>query len=210
MKSRTIILVAGIAALAVLSFSHMYVSRPAPAPVAKVSVATPQFVLFSFDGSESLDMLNETLAFEQKMQTETKPIHFTYFINAAYFLTQYTASVYQAPEGPRGVSRIGFSNSTHDIALRVQGFNAAFRAGNEIGSHSVGHFTGALWTYDQWKQEFDSFTTIMANVQKNNPSEKIDAPVFLSIFCVILYRQNPGKKRLIHPVLSYRAAKLKR
>ena len=145
----------------------------------QVSSSTPQFVLLSFDGSKSVDMLNDTLAFETKMASEGKPLHFTYFINAAYFLTKSTANLYQGPGHSRGVSAIGFSDSTHDIAARVRAFNTAYAAGNEIGSHSAGHFNGAQWSFDEWKQEFDSFASLMANVQQNNASQKIDAPIFL-------------------------------
>ena len=144
-----------------------------------VSSSTPQFVVLSFDGSKSVDMLDETLAFEHKMQSEGKPLHFTYFINAAYFLSQETASMYQSPKKARGISNIGFSTYAKDIPLRVKAFNAAFAEGNEIGSHTVGHFDGTTWTYDDWSKEFGSFISIMTNVQKYNPSQQIDAPVFL-------------------------------
>jgi hypothetical protein len=157
-------------------------AQSAPHVKYAVSSSTPQFVLFSFDGSKSVAMLDETLAFEQKMQAEKKPLHFTYFINAAYFITDANAArLYQPPAGhPAGTSAIGFSDTTADIATRVSEFNKAFLAGNDIGSHSTGHFDGTAWTYDQWKQEFDSFTGLMANVQKNNPSVQIAAPNFLA------------------------------
>ena len=146
----------------------------------KISSSTPQFILLSFDGSKSVEMLDETLAFQQKMLSESKPLHFTYFINAAYFLTATTSQLYQAPGQPRSTSKIGFSSSTADIALRVNEFNKAFAEGNEIGSHSAGHFDGSAWTYADWKQEFDSFASLMSNIQKNNPSAQIDIPLFLS------------------------------
>ena len=151
----------------------------APKEHYQVSSSTPQFVLLSFDGSKSVDMLNETLAFEHTMASEGKPLHFTYFINAAYFLTKNTASLYQGPGHARGVSAIGFSNTTQDIASRVHAFNTAYAEGNEIGSHSAGHFNGSGWSYDEWKQEFDSFASLMGNVQKNNPSQTIETPTFL-------------------------------
>ena len=152
----------------------------APKVEYRVSSSTPQFVLLSFDGSKSVDMLNETLAFEQKMQTEQKPLHFTYFINAAYFLTQDNSDLYKAPDQATGTSNIGWSSSAQDIPLRVAAFNTAFAEGNDIGSHSAGHFDGSAWTYDEWNQEFNSFTSLMANVQQNNPSQKIDTPTFLT------------------------------
>ena len=152
----------------------------APKASYRVSSSTPQFVLLSFDGSKSMDMLDETLAFEEKLRSENKPLHFTYFINAAYFLTNKNANLYQPPHAPRGTSEIGFSASASDITLRVQKFNRALALGNEIGSHSVGHFNGSSWSNDEWKQEFDSFTSILANVQQNNPDIHVDAPLFLS------------------------------
>ncbi len=150
-----------------------------PKAVYQISSSTPQFVIFSFDGSKDVSMLDETLAFEQKMQNENKPLHFTYFINAAYFLTSKNSQLYKSPEAASGTSLIGFSDSLADIALRVQEFNKAFTMGNEIGSHTAGHFNGSNWSYDKWKQEFNSFFSLMTNVQQNNPSLHINAPTFL-------------------------------
>jgi hypothetical protein len=133
-----------------------------------------------FDGSKSLKMLNETLDFEQIMQAKGKSLHFTYFINAAYFFTKDTAQLYQAPRTAKGITNIGYSNSPEDIPLRVKAFNSAFVQGNEIGSHTVGHFNGVTWTYNEWKQEFSSFSSIMSSIQQNNPTLQIDAPLFLT------------------------------
>jgi hypothetical protein len=144
------------------------------------SSSTPQFVILSFDGSKSLAMLNETLDFEHKLASEGKSLRFTYFINAAYFLTKSNAKLYQGPHEPRGLSNIGFSNTAPDIASRVKAFNEAYQEGNEIGSHSVGHFNGVDWSYDDWEQEFVSFAALMADVQKNNLPILIDKPLFLA------------------------------
>jgi peptidoglycan/xylan/chitin deacetylase (PgdA/CDA1 family) len=146
----------------------------------QVSSSTPQFVVLSFDGSKSVPFLNETLDFEKTLESKNKSLRFTYFINAAYFLTKDNANLYQGPGHPRGTSNIGFSSTTLDITERVQVFNKAFAAGNEIGSHSAGHFDGSAWSYEQWSQEFNSFATLMWDVQKNNSSQQIDAPLFLA------------------------------
>jgi len=146
----------------------------------QVSSSTPQFVLLSFDGSKSVPMLNETLDFEQSMAQQGKPVRFTYFINASYFLTKDSGRIYQAPGQKPGVSNIGFSSTTEDIALRVAAFNRAQALGNEIGSHTVGHFDGSRWSQSDWQQEFSSFSSIMGHIQQNNPSKAIDAPAFLS------------------------------
>ena len=134
---------------------------------------TPQFVVLSFDGSKSVDMLNETLEFERKMIAKGKALHFTYFINGAYFLAPENSYLYTGPGQKSGVSKIGFSDKASDIADRVSAFNMAFREGNEIASHLVGHFNGIRWTYDSWKQEFTSFNDILSNVQKYNSSVPI-------------------------------------
>ncbi len=146
----------------------------------QVSSSTPQFVVLSFDGSKSVDMLNQSLDFERTMLLKSKSLRFTYFINAAYFLTKDTAGVYQAPGEKAGISNIGFSSTTADIALRVKAFNLAFAEGNEIGSHAAGHFNGTTWTYDNWKQEFISFASLMSAVPQNNSSQLIDRPIFLT------------------------------
>lgn len=145
----------------------------------QVSSSTPQFVLFSFDGSKSVNMLNDTLDFERTMSLNGKPLHFTYFINAAYFLTPDNAKLYQAPGQSAGISNINFSSTTADIAVRIRTFNTAYNLGNEIGSHTVGHFDGSRWSYDDWKKEFVSFDVLMRNVQENNLPTPIDSPVFL-------------------------------
>ena len=162
--------------------AQLYQAVQVPQPQAPIAVAssTPQFIVLSFDGSKSVDMLTQTLDFERTMAAEGKPLRFTYFINAAYFLTKDTASVYQGPGQLPGVTSIGFSNSADDIAKRVAAFNTAYAMGNEIGSHTVGHFNGKAWTYDEWKQEFTSFAGLMSAVPQNNPSVAIDQPQFVS------------------------------
>jgi hypothetical protein len=152
----------------------------APKVTYHVSSSTPQFVLFSFDGSKSVDMLNETLDFERTMASKGKSLHFTYFINAVYFITKDNAHLYQAPGQNPGISKISFSSTTPEILLRVQAFNKAFTLGNEIGSHTAGHFNGSTWSYDYWSREFTSFATLMRNVQQNNLSEQIETPLFLN------------------------------
>jgi hypothetical protein len=144
-----------------------------------VSSDTPQFVVFSFDGSKSVEMLKETLDFEDKLAQEDKKLHFTYFINAAYFLTKETAEVYKSPREPAGQSNIGFSENASDIVLRVKEFNEAIAKGNEVGSHTAGHFDGANWSYGEWDQEFNSFSSILRNVQSENPSVYVRPPTFI-------------------------------
>lgn len=145
-----------------------------------VASSTPQYVVLSFDGSKDIGMLNETLDFERAMAAQGESVRFTYFINAAYFLTEDTAKVYQGPGQKPGVTAIGYSNSAADVAQRVKAFNAAYGMGNEIGSHTVGHFDGTRWSYADWKQEFTSFAALMQSVPQNNPSVPVEAPLFLN------------------------------
>jgi len=75
---------------------------------------------------------------------------------------------------------IGFGDSEEGIARRVRAFNTAFLTGHEIASHSAGHFNGLHWSADEWRQEFTSFKTLIANVQHNNPNATVDQPLFSS------------------------------
>jgi hypothetical protein len=103
------------------------------------------------------------------MNNEGKPLHFTYFINGAYFLTKDEAGFYNAPREKSGFSNIGFGDSHSDIVSRVRGFNEALKEGNEIGSHSVGHFSGNDWSYEEWKKEFGFFSDILFDRGFGNP-----------------------------------------
>ncbi len=145
------------------------VSAALSTPALEYAVAsdTPQYVVLSFDGGKSSDMLDETLAFQKEMAGKNKLLYFTYFINAAYFLSNHKKALYQAPYHKPGVSNIGFSDSVPDITRRVRTFNEAVKRGNEVGSHTVGHFVGTSWTYQDWKQEFNSFFAILFGVQQN-------------------------------------------
>ena len=132
----------------------------APAPQKEVYTYIPQFVVLSFDGSKSLKMWKDTRAFARDMAEKSTPIHFTYFINPVYFLTKEEKDMYQGPRHAKGETPIGFSDSANSVVERVNQVNGAFAEGHEIGSHAVGHFDGSIWSYDEWKQEFEMFKTI--------------------------------------------------
>ena len=129
----------------------------------------PQFIVFSFDGSKSLDMWEKTRAFAKEMNASGKPIHFTYFINAAYFLLDSHRADYQGPGHKAGDSPLGFAKTPEEISKRIAEVNTAYAEGNEIGSHSAGHFMGGNWTASQWSQEFASFSDLLFNIGKHNP-----------------------------------------
>src|SRR3989338_389065 len=144
-----------------------------------VSSITPQFVLLSFDGSKSLSMLEEIQNFSKRMEFDGRRVRFTFFINAAYFLTDDNAAIYKSPRGAPGDSKIGYSNSIEDIRDRVAAFNKVVREGGEIASHAAGHWNGQYWSEEEWKKEFNSFKSIIYNVQVNNGAVTIEKPIFL-------------------------------
>ncbi|MDB5259365.1 MAG: hypothetical protein JWO73_573 [Candidatus Taylorbacteria bacterium] len=139
----------------------------------------PQFILLSFDGGKSIDVWEDTLNFSKKLNSEGKPVHFTYFINAAYFLAPENAKSYAPPLKPRGTSIINFSEDASHIDTRVKEVNRAILEGHEIASHLVGHFSGKSWNKNNWEQEFDSFDDIMSNIESKNPGLHLGQPSLL-------------------------------
>ena len=136
-----------------------------PAPVVNDG-KLPQFVLLAFDGSESIQMWKDTQAFAAEETAKNTPIHFTYFINAAYLLTPQTKNIYHPPQHPVGTSPIKFGYSQKDVADRIEQMNLAMKAGHELGSHSVGHWNGKTWSADEWKSELTQFDTIARTADK--------------------------------------------
>jgi hypothetical protein len=128
----------------------------------------PQFVVLAFDGSRSIQMWERTLNFAEEMKAKGFPIHYTYFLNAVYFLDPAHRNLYQAPHQKAGVSNIGFASSKPDVLLRIKEVNRAIEDGHDIGSHNAGHFSGTLWSYDEWLGQFKLFNSIMFDLSKND------------------------------------------
>jgi hypothetical protein len=141
------------------------------------SVGRPdQYIAFAFDGSKSLNMWQATRAFANDQAAKGKPLKFTYFINAAYYLSNasknnYIAPGYAAGQGA-GKSAIGFGELATDVGSRFDQTNLAYQENNEIANHASGHFDGSTWTLDQWMSEFTQFYNILANVFENNKLPK--------------------------------------
>ncbi len=133
---------------------------------------TPQYVVFSFDGSRSLSMWEDTRRFAHEMIAAGKPLHFTYFVSGVYFLSAEFRAAYQAPHEPAGKSLIGFAESKKDVDRRIAEINAAVDEGHEIGSHLNGHFNGVLWSREDWTKEFSVFNNLLFDIQKNNHSSE--------------------------------------
>lgn len=137
----------------------------------KLQTNNPQFIILSFDGAGSLEMWKETRAFAEEMLKKKIPIKFTYFLSSVYLLSDQYKNLYTPPREKQGESKIGFAKDSEEVYERIQEINAALAEGHEIGSHLGGHFSGGEWTYDEWKQEFNSFNDLVFNIEKNNHIE---------------------------------------
>ncbi len=124
----------------------------------------PQFVLFAFDGSKSLPMWEETREFARDMEKSGKPLRFTYFINASYYLADTNKKTYDAPQNGKGKSAIGFGGTTSDILARYNQTNLAYSEGHEIANHATGHYDGSKWSAEDWFSEFSQFYTLIFNI----------------------------------------------
>jgi hypothetical protein len=136
----------------------------------------PQFAVFSFDGSKSIDMWEETRGFAKEMNSQGKPIKFTYFISGVYLLENQNKNNYLPPNYASGTSLIGFGGTQSDVGARISQINQAIAEGHEIGSHENGHFNGWSWSLENWKQELSAFGNLVFNTDKNNSdiSQKIN------------------------------------
>ncbi|NJK39596.1 MAG: hypothetical protein HC835_10445 [Oscillatoriales cyanobacterium RM2_1_1] len=129
----------------------------------------PQFVLLAFDGSSSLGFWNQSRSFAQDMAAQNKPVHFTYFISAVYFVSPDQRQLYNAPGGKgKGKSAIGWGGSSEEIQQRLQQVNLAYQEGHEIGSHAVGHFNGRKWSETDWTNEFKYFDQFIFEADQIN------------------------------------------
>ncbi|RYZ96931.1 MAG: polysaccharide deacetylase [Proteobacteria bacterium] len=152
-----------IALAALLSFS----AQAAPKP--------PQYVVLAFDGSKSLDMWNATRQFAKSETEAGRPLKFTYFINAVYYLADANKGRYQGPHAAAGRSAIGFGGSTGDVLSRFDQTNLAREEGNEIANHAAGHYDGSKWSEADWKNEFDQFYDLlfkMFGLNRTEPTRK--------------------------------------
>lgn len=143
--------------------AHAYTFLDRHAETYTVSSTTPQFVLFSFDGSRKVSTLEDIANFQSFMQRTGKPVHFTFFANAAHFIPDMEATTtYAGPHHAPGKSEVGFGGTRDEIARRVELFRQMMKGGTELASHTVGHFHDADWSAEDWGNELGSFTRIMS------------------------------------------------
>jgi Polysaccharide deacetylase len=126
----------------------------------------PQFVCLAFDGSNEPEFWAATRKF-----AAGAGVRFTYFISGVYFLLTADKNDYVDPAGKPGKSNIGFGGTLDMMKQRLEQVRLAMKEGHEIGSHAIGHFDGAKYTFEQWDKEFAQFTSILSNVwHRYNPA----------------------------------------
>ncbi|MDB4946875.1 MAG: putative secreted protein [Labilithrix sp.] len=121
----------------------------------------PQFVMLAFDGSYNNAFWQESRTF-----AKNNSLKFTYFVNSVYYVARPNNASYKAPRHNTGLSNIGWGDSSPDIKTRLENTKAAYAEGNEIGSHTAGHFDGTGWTEAEWEQEFASFEKMFWSAPK--------------------------------------------
>ena len=127
----------------------------------------PQFVVLSFDGVG----WHEKWRYWQNIAQHV-PLRFTGFLTGLYLLDAEHKTAYDAPRHGRGKSSLGAWNSAPDVVQEVRDLNAAWRHGDEIGTHYNGHFCsdnppgGNDWTTADWNSELDQFFTFVRSFRK--------------------------------------------
>lgn len=125
-----------------------------------------QYVALAFDGSRSLDAWRESLSFAKSMSASGTPVHFTYFINAIYFITAANKKIYHPPHYQAGTSFIGYGSSSPEIGERIAFINTAYQHGHEIASHGVGHIPGVGWALADWISELTQFDALLSRARR--------------------------------------------
>lgn len=143
-----------------LAFAIFFLTIFAPF-ISQAESRPTQYVVLAFDGSKSVPMWGETQDYTRDMIKAGKPLHFTYFINTAYFLADSFKKKYDAPGAGSGKSAIGFGGSLTDVLARYDQTNLAYQGGHEIANHAFGHFDGSKWSVSQWSSEFTQFYNLI-------------------------------------------------
>lgn len=152
--------------LSMASFLGLSAYAQAPRP--------PQYIALAFDGSQSIQMWNETKDFASELDKNEKDLKFTYFISGVYWLSPETRKMYLPPKKNPGASDIGFGESRSDIESRIDVVNEVFDLGHEMASHANGHFdaTALKWTDKEWEKEFNEFNKLIFSAGHNNGLQK--------------------------------------
>ncbi|CAM5493101.1 hypothetical protein SBADM41S_00696 [Streptomyces badius] len=138
----------------------------------------PQFVVFSWDGAgeDSQKLFSHFRGVAKKYNATM-----TYFLSGVYLLPEEKKDLYSPPQHAPGRSDIGF-NDTEGIRDTLTEVRAAWKDGNEIGTHFNGHFCGAdggvgTWSVDEWKSEISQAKAFVKGWKTNAPELKGEAPL---------------------------------
>lgn len=129
----------------------------------------PIFVNLAFDGSESLEVWQETLDF-----AANHDVKFTFFIVGVHLLKDELGTLYDPPRRRKGRSDVGFGGTQDEVATRLSMLRRAYREGHEIGGHANGHWDGSEFTYDEWRSELEQFKHFVENAYELNGIENPD------------------------------------
>jgi hypothetical protein len=144
----------------VLAVAAIFIAAPARAEVER----PPQFVAMAFDNCTELERWRDLTEFAADMNRNAERLHFTFFVSGTNLIADASRMLYQGPRQRRGYSSINFGGSADDVAKRVEFINALHHAGHEIASHAVGHFNGATWSSDEWRQELRAYSDVIDKV----------------------------------------------
>lgn len=140
----------------------------------------PQFIVLSFDGA----------GWHEKWQywhsiADRVPLRFTGFLTGLYLLDEQHKDAYQGPGHAAGHSSLGSWNTAAEVAQEVRDLNDAYRRGDEIGTHFMGHFCsdnppGANdWSTADWNSELDQFFRVYRTYRQIDGLDmpKLNVPV---------------------------------
>ncbi len=191
---------------------------PAPAPPhhlrSRRPAATrpPQFLVVSFDGSGGTQLWPYWREIARRADA-----HFTFFVSGVYLLAEERRLLYRPPRHSRGSSDIWFArpdggrSARQVVAGTIRQIAAAYREGNEIGTHYNGHFCGPYqsavmgWTARDWNSELDQFDRLLFHAAANNGLHRAVRLPFGP--AEIVGGRTPclqGSFRVLYPVLARR------
>ncbi len=128
----------------------------------------PQFVVVSFDGSGGIRLWPYWRAVARRAHA-----HFTFFVSGVYLLPERQRRRYRPPRHGPGVSDIWFArpdrglSAAQVVRATLAQIAAAYREGNEIGTHFNGHFCEPYpgnvdeWSASDWALELDQFDHLL-------------------------------------------------
>jgi hypothetical protein len=136
----------------------------------------PQFVVVSFDGTCRSSLFRKYLDL-----AESTGSRFTFFVSGLCLLPEAKASLYRPPRHPVGTSAIGFADPAN-VPERIRLLTRAWKQGDEVGTHFLGHFCDATgvgtWTSAEWQSELSQaqqFLDHWASIT-GNPSDLPELP----------------------------------